>query len=69
MHWKPYPLKLIQDKKWFKLLFTKYSIFKNFYSDMHTIIINFKDGKLTNFIHIFEVLEINIITANESSIK
>ena len=47
-----------------EILVTKYGIPENFYSDKHTILISLKDGNLTNFGHMCEGLEINIITAN-----
>lgn len=47
-----------------EILVNKYGIPENFYSDKHTILINPKDGELTNFGHMCEDLGINIIAAN-----
>ena len=53
----------------FEILVTKYGIPENFYSDKHTILISPKDGNLTNFGHMCEDLEINIIAANTPQAK
>ena len=47
-----------------KILVTKHVIPENIYYDRHTILINPKDGELTNFGHMCEDLGINIIAAN-----
>lgn len=52
-----------------KILVTKYGIPENIYSDRHTILINPKDGELTNFGHMCEDLGINIIAANTPQAK
>ena len=52
-----------------EILVTKYGIPENFYSDKHTILINPKDGELTNFGHMCEDLGINIIAANTPQAK
>lgn len=52
-----------------QLLITKYGIPENIYCDRHTILINPKDGELTNFGHMCEDLGINIIAANTPEAK
>lgn len=52
-----------------EILVTKYGIPENFYSDKHTILVNPKEGKLTNFGHMCEDLGINIIAANTPQAK
>ena len=52
-----------------KILVTKYGIPENIYCDRHTILINPKDGELTNFGHMCEDLGINIIAANTPQAK
>ena len=52
-----------------KILITKYGIPENLYSDKHTILINPKDGELTNFGHMCEDLGINLIAANTPQAK
>ena len=52
-----------------KILITKYGIPENIYSDKHTILINPKDGELTNFGHMCEDLGINLIAANTPQAK
>ena len=52
-----------------EILVNKYGIPENFYSDKHTIIINPKDGELTNFGYMCEDLGINIIAANTPQAK
>lgn len=52
-----------------EILVTKYGIPENFYSDKHTILINPKEGELTNFGHMCEDLGINIIAANTPQAK
>ena len=52
-----------------EILVNKYGIPENFYSDKHTILINPKDGELTNFGYMCEDLGINIIAANTSQAK
>ncbi len=52
-----------------EILVTKYGIPENIYCDRHTILINPKDGKLTNFGHMCEDLGINIIAANTPQAK
>ena len=52
-----------------KILVTKYGIPENIYCDRHTILINPKDGELTNFGHMREDLGINIIVANTPQAK
>lgn len=52
-----------------QILVTKYGIPENFYSDKHTILINPKDGELTNFGHMCKDLGINIIAANTPQAK
>lgn len=47
-----------------EILVNKYGIPENFYSDKYTILINPKDGELTNFGHMCEDLGINIIAVN-----
>ena len=52
-----------------EILVTKYGIPENIYCDRHTILINPKDGELTNFGHMCEDLGINIIAANTPQAK
>ena len=52
-----------------EILVTKYGIPENIYCDRHTILINSKDGELTNFGHMCEDLGINIIAANTLKLK
>ncbi len=52
-----------------EILVTKYGIPENIYCDRHTILINPKDGKLTNFGHMCQDLGINIIAANTPQAK
>ena len=52
-----------------EILVTKYGIPENFYSDKRTLLINPKDGELTNFGHMCEDLGINIIVANTPQAK
>ncbi len=52
-----------------EILVTKYGIPENIYCDRHTILINPKDGELTNFGHMCEDLGINIIAANTAQAK
>lgn len=52
-----------------EILVTKYGIPENFYSDRHTILIDPKDGELTNFGHMCEDLGINIIAASTPQAK
>ena len=52
-----------------EILVNKYGIPENFYSDKHTILINPKDGELTNFGYMCEDLGINIIAANTPQAK
>ena len=52
-----------------KILVTKHGIPENIYCDKHTILINPKDGELTNFGHMCEDLGINIIAANTPQAK
>lgn len=49
-----------------EILVTKYGIPENLYCDRHTILINPKDGELTQFGHMCEDLGINIIAAKHS---
>lgn len=52
-----------------EILVTKYGIPENFYSDKHTILINPKDGELTQFGQMCEDLGINMIAANTPQAK
>ena len=52
-----------------EILVNKYGIPENFYSDKHTILINPKDGELTNFGYMCEDLGINTIAANTPQAK
>lgn len=52
-----------------QILVTKYGIPENIYCDRHTILINPKDGELTNFGHMCNDLGINIIAANTPQAK
>lgn len=52
-----------------EILVIKYGIPENIYCDRHTILINPKDGELTNFGHMCEDLGINIIAANTAQAK
>ena len=52
-----------------EILVTKYGIPENFYSDKHTILINPKDGELTQFGQMCEDLGINMIAANTQQAK
>ena len=52
-----------------EILVTKYGIPENFYSDRHTILIDPKDGELTNFGHMCEDPGINIIAASTPQAK
>lgn len=52
-----------------EILVTKHGIPENIYCDRHTILINPKDGELTNFGHMCEDLGINIIAANTPQAK
>ena len=52
-----------------QILVTKHGIPENLYSDKHTILINPKDGELTQFGYICKDLGINIIAANTPQAK
>lgn len=52
-----------------EILVTKFGIPENIYCDKHTILINAKDGELTNFGYMCEDLGINIIAANTPQAK
>ena len=52
-----------------KILVTKYGIPENIYCDRHTILIDPKNGELTQFGHMCEDLGINIIAANTPQAK
>ena len=52
-----------------EILVTKYGIPENIYCDRHTILINPKDGELTNFGHMCEDLGINIFAVNTPQAK
>ena len=52
-----------------EILVTKYGIPENIYCDRHTILINPKDGELTQFGHMCKDLGINIIAANTPQAK
>ena len=52
-----------------EILVTKHGIPENIYCDRHTILINPKDGELTNFGYMCEDLGINIIAANTPQAK
>ena len=52
-----------------QILVTKHGIPENIYCDRHTILINPKDGELTNFGRMCEDLGINIIAANTPQAK
>ena len=52
-----------------EILVTKHGIPENIYCDKHTILINPKDGELTNFGYMCEDLGINIIAANTPQAK
>jgi hypothetical protein len=52
-----------------EILVTKYGIPENIYCDRHTILINPKDGELTQFGKMCEDLGINIIAANTPQAK
>ena len=52
-----------------KTLVTKHGILENIYCDKHTILINPKDGELTNFSYMCDDLGINIIAANTPQAK
>ena len=52
-----------------EILVTKHGIPENIYCDRHTILINPKNGELTNFGHMCEDLGINIIAANSAQAK
>lgn len=52
-----------------EILVTKHGIPENIYCDKHTILINPKDGELTNFGYMCEDLGINIIPANTAQAK
>ena len=50
-------------------LVIKRGIPENIYCDRHTILINPKDGKLTQFGHMYKDLGINIIATNTHKLK
>lgn len=50
-------------------LITKRGIPENIYCDKHTILINPKDGKLTQFGHMHEDFDINMIATNTHKLK